>query len=85
MPGKGQLLLRGEDTHADGSLVLRGESEGRMKVVSARLVSRASACIRSVLSPRASVKMASMLPSSGSFREDIHERVVERDSGHEAP
>src|SRR5213082_2221466 len=41
------------------------DSRGRMKVVSERFISRASACICLSVKPRASVKMANGLPASG--------------------
>ena len=65
--GEGQLLLHGKDANARAARVLGGEfwaaeSPGRMKVVSERLVSRAMACICSVVRPRPSRTTARALP-----------------------
>src|SRR5207253_2326237 len=50
---------------ADGQRQGARHRRGRMKVVSERRISRATACICALVRPRASVKTASWLPSSG--------------------
>jgi hypothetical protein len=71
MSGEGQFFLHGEDAHADSAILFRRASPGRMKVVSERFISRAKACICSLLRPRPSRKTASELPAEGAVGKHI--------------